>query len=179
MTVVTSIAKTAQSGKYLTFLLGQQEYGLEILSVYQVNSTAGLARDPKAPPFIRGVINQYGLDVPVADLRPRLGLHPVEDGAKTSIIVVKIPHQVAEVTLGLVVDEVVEVVSLGEKQIQTAAPGPHAGADAPGVLGTGRLGARKITLLDAEMLLTDEELAALSRMDQVAPAGRRTTGGTR
>ena len=177
MTVETAVAKVAQAGKYLSFMLGHKEYGLEILTVHQVNAMTGLVRLPDAPAFVRGAVTKRGRSIPVVSLRMKFGLPAVEDTEKTSIIVVKAPYRDTEVTMGLVVDEVLEVLSLGADQIETPQDDPA--TDPSPTLGLGRLDDREIILLDMDTLLADEDLEYLSRLDRTAAAGNHHDGGGR
>ncbi len=177
MTVETAVAKVAQAGKYLSFMLGHREYGLEILTVHQVNAVAGLVRVPDAPAFVRGVVTRRGRSVPVVSLRMKFGLPTVEDTEKTSVIVVKAPYGDTEVTMGLVVDEVLEVLSLRADQIEMSPEVPATGPTS--VLGVGRLGDREIILLDMDTLLSSVDLEYLSRLERTGVAAGRGDGGGR
>ncbi|NCQ35772.1 purine-binding chemotaxis protein CheW [bacterium] len=158
MATVDSVTRNAQAGKYLTFGLAGQEYGLGILKVQEIHSLTGLARTPDLPGFLQGAIDLRGRMVPVINLRERFGLPPVEKNEKTCIVVIQAEYDESVVNLGIVVDEVEEVLALREDQIEAVA---GAAAD-ESVMGTGRLADRDVTLLDADGLLNRRELESVA-----------------
>lgn len=158
MATVDTATRSAQAGKYLTFGLAGQEYGLGILKVQEIHGLTGLARTPDLPGFVEGVINLRGRMVPVINLRERFGLPPVEKTEKTCIVVIQSECNDSVVNLGIVVDEVDEVLALREDQIEAA---PTAAA-VESVMGTGRLTDRHVTLLDADGILNSRELESVA-----------------
>ncbi|MBD3320215.1 MAG: chemotaxis protein CheW, partial [Chitinivibrionales bacterium] len=98
------------AGKYLTFKLGNEEYGLEILKVQEIIQMQKITRVPKAPDFVRGVINLRGKVIPVIELRTKFFMEPNEDTDKTCIIVVQVISKGNPVTMGIIIDEVKEVL---------------------------------------------------------------------
>lgn len=161
MAMESTTATIAQAGKFLSFVLGGDEYGLEILKVQEINGLMGITRVPRAPDCVRGVINLRGRSIPIVDLRKVFGLPSVADTEKSCVIVVQAAPAGREITMGIVVDEVAEVLSLGEGQIE--AP-PHGGgrlSEADLVTGLGRLPNKVVTLLDIDRVLSGPELAAV------------------
>ncbi len=150
-------AATAVGGKFLTFFLGEEEYGLEILKVQEIIGLMSITRVPRTPDFVRGVINLRGKVIPIVDLRKKFRMEPVEDTDQTCIIVV----QTHGLQFGVVVDRVSEVVDLEDADIEEA---PEFGAeiDTDYILGMGKTGSRVRILVDIDRVLSREELATLT-----------------
>lgn len=151
-------------GKYMTFKLASEEYGLEILKVRDVIGLMGITRVPKTSEFIRGVINLRGKVIPVVDLKVKFGMNETELTEQTVIIVVKFSSADREVTMGILVDEVLEVLDITDDRIE---PPPDFGSeniDTDFLLGVGKSEKRVILLLDIGKVLerrnVDEMLAA-------------------
>jgi purine-binding chemotaxis protein CheW len=125
------------------FRLGEEEYGVDISQVQEINRMMPITRVPRAPEFMKGVINLRGQLIPIVDLRRRFGMPPVEPTKSTRIVVVEIGHS----RVGLVVDGVSEVLKLPVEHID-AAPEMMADTDAGYVRGVGKSGERLIVLLD-------------------------------
>lgn len=150
----------AKPGKYLSFILAGEEYGLEILKVQEINGVTEVTRVPRTPDYVRGVINLRGRVIPVVDLRGKFRLERVEDTDKTCCIVVQLDRGGDTVTMGVIVDDVSEVLNIGEDQI---APPPSFGADvdADFIIGMGKLEERVVILLDIDAVLGDDEIREL------------------
>ena len=109
-----------RGGKFLTFHLGGEEYGLEILKVQEIIGIMAITRVPRTPEFVRGVINLRGKVIPVVDLRLKFEMEGQADTERTCIIVVQVSHNNNQVTMGLLVDEVSEVLDIDGKTDRTA-----------------------------------------------------------
>ncbi len=146
----------ARGGKFLTFYLGEEEYGIEILKVQEIIGLMSITRVPRTPDFVRGVINLRGKVIPIVDLRKKFRMEAVEDTEETCIIVV----QTHGVQFGVVVDRVSEVVDLKDDSIEEA---PEFGAeiDTDYILGMGKSGSRVRILVDIDRVLSKEELGEL------------------
>ena len=153
---------TSATVKYLTFELGGETYGIEIFKVNEIIRTTAVTRVPRTPKFLRGVTNLRGKIVPVVDMRLKFGLEPKEDTARTCTIVVEL-GSVNDQTLGLVVDEVSEVIDIGKDQIE---PPPWFGADqGPGfVRGIGKVGDQVLILLDLDEVLSRNEVSLVGEI---------------
>ena len=90
MAVESAVAAVAKAGKYLSFMLGDEEYGVEILKVQEINGISDITRVPRTPEFVRGVINLRGRVIPVIDLRAKFGMEVVPDTEKTCVVVVQL-----------------------------------------------------------------------------------------
>lgn len=153
---------SALEGKYMTFKLANEEYGLEILKVREIIGLMDITRVPRAPDCISGVINLRGKVIPVVNLRLKFGMPGAEATDQTVIIVVQYALAGEDLTMGVLVDEVLEVLSIGRDQIE---PTPNFGSAAGQndfILGVGKADRRVIFLLDIGRILTaDEALAAV------------------
>lgn len=150
-------ALIAKAGKYLTFQMGKEVFGIEILKVQEIIGMMQVTRVPKTPDFVRGVINLRGKVIPVIELRHKFGMEMREDTDRTCIVVVQVTGPVGTVTMGLLVDEVSEVLNVGGEQIE-APPSFGAGVDTDFILGMGKVGQKVLMLLDADKALSSEEL---------------------
>lgn len=116
-----TIQDDASKGQYLTFLLGDEEYAVDILSVQEIKSWATVTPVPQSPSYMLGVINLRGAIVPIVDLRRRFDLPPQEVKATTAVVIVSAEAGDGAKVVGLVVDRVSEVYHLGADQIQPSA----------------------------------------------------------
>ena len=150
------------AGKYMSFKLAEEVYGLEILTVREIIGVMEITRMPRAPEFVRGVINLRGKVVPVVDLRLKFGMPRTERTDQTVIIVVQYALRDQPVTMGILVDEVLEVLSIEAAQIE---PPPSFGVDAADtsfILGIGKADTRVIFLLEIGRVLSESEAAQLA-----------------
>ncbi len=149
------------TGKYLTFKLDDEAYGLRILKVQEIIGIMPITHVPKMPRFIRGVINLRGKVIPLVDLRLKFMLAGQPDTERTCVIVVQVTGPTGELTTGLIVDEVSEVLDVHGDQIE---PPPSFGVsvDTAFLLGMGKIGGKVIMLLDVERVLTCEEMALMT-----------------
>ncbi len=145
----------ARAGKYLTFFLAGEEYGLEILKVSEIIGLQPITRVPRMPDFVRGVINLRGKVIPITDLRRKFNMD--QDGAEDGCIIVV---QMLGVQTGIIVDRVSEVVAIAESDIDDA-PSFGAGIRTEFLLGIGKAGGRVKLLLDIDRVLARSELDAL------------------
>lgn len=150
----------AKAGKYITFTLAGEDYGLFILSVKEIIGMMSITRVPRTPDFVRGVINLRGKVHPVIDLRKRFGLDKKDDDARTPIIIVEISHKGGSHFLGIVVDSVSEVVTLDDTMIEDT-PAFGVDLDTDFILGIAKVGKKVVTLLDIDKILTSRQLVIL------------------
>jgi purine-binding chemotaxis protein CheW len=143
-----------KGGKFLTFFLAGEEYGLEILKVHEIIGMLPVTRVPRTPDFIRGVINLRGKVIPIMDLRGKFLMPPAEQVQETCIIVV----QVRGVQMGIVVDKVSEVSAIASEEIEDA---PSFGSDVHTdyLHGLGKSNGKVKLLLDIDKVLSQAELA--------------------
>ena len=151
----------AKPGKYITFSLASEDYGLYILSVKEIIGMMNITRVPRTPDFVRGVINLRGKVHPVIDLRKRFGLEEREDDARTPIIIVEILHKGGSQFLGIVVDSVSEVVNLDASMLEET-PAFGVELDTDFILGIAKVSQKVVTLLDIDKILTSKQLVMIS-----------------
>lgn len=153
---------TDLAGKYLTFNLGDEGYGLEILKVQEIIGMQEITKIPRTPDYVRGVINLRGKVIPVIDLRLKFGMPGQELTRKTCIIMVQVQRQEMDLIIGLVVDEVSEVLNISGDQIE---PAPSLGmqVETHFILGMAKTESAVKILLDIDKVLSAEEMDALSR----------------
>jgi len=156
---MTESRAKSRSGKFLTFFLAGEEYGLEILKVQEIIGMMDITPVPRAPEYIRGVINLRGKVIPIVDLRLRFGMESAERTSETCIIVV----EANGVQTGIVVDQVSEVLDISADQIEdTPAFGSEVRTDY--ILGIGKAEGRVKLLLDIDRALAkDAEEASVIR----------------
>jgi purine-binding chemotaxis protein CheW len=156
-----SIARSlsaARPGKYLTFVLGGESYGIGILQVREILRPTPITPVPQMPPHIQGVINLRGKIVPVLDLRAKFGLAATTGHERCCIVVVQLKTtESAGALTGLLVDAVDEVIHLSEKDIE-ATPDFGRRLDARHVLGIAKVGQVVKILLDLDRIIADETL---------------------
>lgn len=150
------------AGKYLTFRLRDETYGIEILKVREIIGMMKVTPMPRTPEFVRGVINLRGRVIPVIDLRLKFGMNGQEDTELSCIIVVQIHSDNKEMVTGLIVDEVSEVSDIDATQIEDA-PTFGAAVDTDFILGIGKMQDRVVLMLDVNRILTGEEVASLAK----------------
>jgi len=150
----------AQGGKYLTFRLAQEEYGLEILKVQEIIGIMPVTRVPKMPSFVRGIVNLRGKLIPVLDMREKFGLPRQDDTEKTCFIVVQVKSVDQTLVIGVIVDNVSEVLNVQDSQIE-AAPSIGTQMDTDFILGIGKIGDRVVILLDIDKVVTQLETKEL------------------
>jgi purine-binding chemotaxis protein CheW len=147
------------AGKYMTFKLASEVYGLEILKVREIIGLMDITRVPRSADFIRGVINLRGKVIPVADLRLKFGMEPCQATDQTVIIVVQCSVGGRNLTMGILVDQVLEVLQIEPAQIEAAPSLGDAGAESQFILGVGKAGERVVFLLDIARVLGDPAAA--------------------
>ena len=154
------IGLTSDGSQYLTFILGEEHYGVDILRVQEIKGYAAVTRIPNTPPYIKGVLNLRGAIVPIVDLRTKFGMEKVEMTMFTVIVVVVVRDRV----MGIVVDAVSDVLDIAAKDIQ---PPPNFGirVDTSFIQSIAKSGDKLITLLDIDRVLSDGEF------EQTAAAG--------
>ena len=144
----------------ISFSVGDEEYGLDLLRVKEVIRVRQVTWLPKAPSFVRGIINLRGDVIPIIDLRDKFGLESSEYSAQTRVIVVEIEGRL----MGLVVDSASQVVRIPVDQIDP--PPPVLGGFSQALItGVGKRDDRLIILLNPDSILTVDEMMALSTID--------------
>lgn len=143
---------SALAGKYLAFALGEERYGLEILKVQEIIGVIRITQVPQSPHYLKGVINLRGKIIPVVDLRIKLGMPEKEYDEKTCFIVVNTVVNGRSLSVGVVVDTVLEVINFRGEQIQSA-PDYGINVDTTFILGMGRINDQVVILIDINRTL--------------------------
>ena len=144
----------------VTFRIGEEEFGVDILRVQEIIRTMAITRVPKAPDFVEGVINLRGKVIPIIDLRKRFALEVREHDKHTRIIVIEISNMI----VGFVVDAVSEVLRIPADTVEPPPPAVMGGIDSEYINGVGKLEDRLLILLDLDKLLSQEEQAELGQV---------------
>jgi len=144
------------SAEFLTFRLGAEEYGIDILRVQEIRSYEEPTRIANAPSFIKGVVNLRGVIVPVVDLRIKLGCDKVEYNGFTVVIVLNVRGRV----VGAVVDSVSDVLELSGEHIKPA-PEMNTSVDTTFITGIGSVGERMLILMDIEALMSSADMGLM------------------
>jgi purine-binding chemotaxis protein CheW len=144
----------ARPREYLTFRLGEEEYGIDILKVQEIRGYEQPTRIANAPSFIKGVVNLRGVIVPIVDLRLKFNLGSAEYNDFTVVIILNLGARV----VGIVVDSVSDVMELAPEQIR---PAPEVGAavEADFITGLGTLNDRMLILIEIERLMSAADMA--------------------
>ncbi len=146
-----------KEGKYLTFALANEEYGLEILKVREIIGYIDVTAVPQTPHHVKGVINLRGQVIPVVDLRAKFGMETTDVTDETCIIVVEITHADRKFSTGIVVDRVQEVLDIPGESIEEA-PQFDSSVNTSFILGMGKVGDAVKILLDIDKVLGGESL---------------------
>ncbi len=149
-----AIVAAKQANEFLTFTLGDEEYGVEILKVQEIRSYEEPTTIANAPAFIKGVVNLRGVIVPIVDMRIKFGLGSSEYNQFTVVIILNVAQRV----VGMVVDSVSDVIRLSGEQIRQA-PQFGASLDTEYITGLGTVDERMLILMDIEKLMTSSDMA--------------------
>jgi purine-binding chemotaxis protein CheW len=149
-----------REGKYLTFSLDREEYGIGILKVREIIGMIRITPIPQTPDFVKGVVNLRGKVIPVVDLRLRFGMEAADYTERTCIIVVEIHARAGFLPVGIVVDSVTEVLNIRSTDIEDT-PKFGVSLNTDYILGMAKAGGGVKILLDIDRILTSNELALL------------------
>jgi purine-binding chemotaxis protein CheW len=151
-----------REGKYLTFSLDREEYGIGILKVKEIIGMIPITMIPRMPPYVKGVINLRGKVIPVVDLRLKLSMAEAGYTERTCIIVVEISGGSGQVLIGIIVDSVSEVLNVKGADIEDT-PAFGARLDTEYILGMAKIGGKVKILLDIDKILNNEEIMIAKR----------------
>ena len=155
----SDIAAGHMANEFLTFRLGKEEYGIEILKVQEIRGYDAVTHIANAPEFIKGVVNLRGIIVPIVDMRIKYRLDKADYDQFTVVIILNVSGRV----VGIVVDAVSDVISLGAEQMR---PAPEFGAtiNAEYIMGLGTVGERMLILMDIEKLMTSSDMGLIEQL---------------
>ncbi len=149
-----------RAGKYLTFGLGQEEFGVRVIKVREIMGIQQITAVPQTPDYLKGVINLRGKVIPVIDLRLKFGLAAIEYTQRTCIVVVQVEGETGAILVGLVVDGVSEVLNLAATDIEDT-PDFGSKLSTPFILGMAKLKGKVKILLDIDRVVSTQEIAVL------------------
>lgn len=151
-------SESATNGRqFLTFNLGEELYGVDILRVQEIKGYTAVTKIPNTPSYIKGVLNLRGTIVPIVELRTKFGMPTIEYTMFTVIVVVVVKDKV----MGLVVDAVSDVLDIDKKDVQ-APPNFGARINVSFMNGIGKSGDKLVTLLDIDRMLSGEDLQGVA-----------------
>lgn len=160
LTANTGMGVSTDEDQYLTFILADEEYGVDILRVQEIKGWDSVTPIPNTPKYIKGVINLRGTIVPIIDLRLRFGLEPVPYGPTTVVVVLRVVNEKGQRIMGIVVDAVSDVYNLSDDSLQ---PPPDFGSviDIGFLKGLATVAEKMIIVLDIDHLLNKGVLEAM------------------
>jgi purine-binding chemotaxis protein CheW len=152
-----------RAGKYLTFRLGPEEFGVRVDKVREIMGVQEITSVPQTPDYLKGVINLRGKVVPVVDLRLKFGLPAIEYTQRTCIIVVQVRGELGAIQVGLVVDAVSEVLNLSGADIENT---PDFGSQltTPFILGMAKVKGKVKILLDIDRVVNASEISGFGSL---------------
>jgi purine-binding chemotaxis protein CheW len=156
-TAAGTAAGEQASNEYLTFTLGKEEYGIEILKVQEIRGYEAVTRIANAPEFIKGVVNLRGIIVPIVDMRIKFKLGEAEYNQFTVVIILNVAGRV----VGMVVDSVSDVIQLTGEQIRPAPDFSSSTFDTRYITGLGTIDERMLILVDIEKLMSGADMALM------------------
>ena len=161
---MTTIAASASSttsqviNEFLTFRLGKEEYGIEILKVQEIRGYDSITQIANAPEFIKGVVNLRGIIVPIIDMRIKFRLGNADYDQFTVVIILNVAGRV----MGIVVDGVSDVISIGANQMRPT-PGFGSVIDTEYIMGLGTVDQRMLILIDIEKLMSSSDMGLIEQ----------------
>ena len=147
------------ANEFLTFRLGREEYGIEILKVQEIRGYDAITQIANAPEFIKGVVNLRGIIVPIIDMRIKLKLGNATYDQFTVVIILNVAGRV----MGIVVDGVSDVITLGTEQMRPA-PGLGSVIDTEYIMGLGTVDERMLILIDIEKLMSSNDMGLIEQV---------------
>lgn len=151
-------------GKYLTFLLSREEFGIQVLKVREIMGLQEITAVPQTPASIKGVINLRGKVIPVVDLRLKFGLPEKDYTKRTCIIVVRVQSNGVPLQIGIIVDAVSEVLNLAAAEIEDTPDFGDSGGSATYLLGMAKVKGKVKILLDIDQVLKQDDLKTVHEL---------------
>ncbi|WP_293009124.1 chemotaxis protein CheW [Nitrosomonas sp.] len=155
---IASLADSHLNNEFLTFCLGKEEYGIEILKVQEIRGYDAITQIANAPNFIKGVVNLRGIIVPIIDMRIKFKLSDVTYDQFTVVIILNVSGRV----VGVVVDGVSDVITLEAEQMRPT-PGLGSVIDTEYIMGLGAVGERMLILIDIEKLMSSSGMELIEQ----------------
>jgi purine-binding chemotaxis protein CheW len=161
----SAVKTDERAGKYLTFVIGKEEFGVAVLKVREIMGIQEITAVPQTPSYLKGVINLRGKVIPVIDLRLKFGLPTIDYTQRTCIIVVQVKNESTVLPMGIVVDEVSEVITLTPADIEDT-PDFGSNISTNYILGMAKIKGKVKILLDINEVLSSHELRSLEAVTQ-------------
>ena len=158
-------ASSKLGGKYLTFTLAEEDYGISIKKVREIIGMMPVTKVPQTNAFMKGVINLRGKVIPVTDLRPRFGMEEIEYTDRTCIVIVEVVATQGTVQMGIIVDTVSEVLNIQEDDVESP-PDLGAGNRTRYILGMAKMEETAKILIDIDKVLGEDSLKELERVSK-------------
>ncbi len=152
--------RNERAGKYLTFYLGTEEFGIQVLKIREIMGVQEITMVPQTPAWMKGVINLRGKVIPVVDLRAKFGMPVIPYNQRTCIVVAQVETGGEQMLMGLVVDEVSEVINIAGSEIEDA-PSFGSNVPTPYILGMAKQKGKVKILLDMDQALSASELGSV------------------
>ena len=156
----TTPQRSDRAGKYLTFQLGAEEFGISVLKIREIMGIQEITGVPQTPGWMKGVINLRGKVIPVIDVRLKFGMPTVAYTQRTCIVVAQVERENEQMLMGLIVDEVAEVTNIGAGEIEDA-PSFGSNVPIPYILGMAKQKRKVKILLDIDQAFSRSELGSL------------------
>lgn len=154
---LTDNVEDTQKGRFLSFIIGKETYGIEIKYVTEIIGIQAITEMPEMPDYVKGIINLRGVIIPLMDVRLRFSKQPRDYDDRTCVIVIDFNG----VSIGLIVDSVSEVITIAEDDIAPL-PGLSTGLGNRYVKNIGKIGSDVVLIIDCEKFLSDDELEDIS-----------------
>jgi len=154
----SGLAMNQMANEFLTFRLGSEEYGIEILKVQEIRGYDAITQIANAPEFIKGVVNLRGIIVPIIDMRIKFQLGSATYDQFTVVIILNVAGRV----MGIVVDGVSDVITLGLEQMRPA-PGLGSVIDTEYIMGLGTVDERMLILIDIEKMMSSSDMGLIEQ----------------
>ena len=161
--IATSHENTGASplgGKYLTFVLAEEDYGISINKIREIIGMMPITKVPRVSTYVKGVINLRGRVIPVVDLRLRFGMQEIGHTDRTCIVIVEVAADRGTVQMGIIVDAVSEVLNVAEEEVEPP-PDLSAGSRTRYILGMAKMEESVKILIDIDRVLGEEERRTL------------------
>ena len=155
----------ARAGKYLTFTLAEEDYGISIKKIREIIGMMPVTKVPRVDAFVKGVINLRGKVIPVIDLRLRFGMEEIEPTDRTCIVIVEVVASQGTVQMGIIVDSVSEVMNIQEDDVESP-PDLSAGDRTRYILGMAKMEESVKILIDIDKVLSEDRVKELERVSK-------------
>ena len=170
---ISALDAAASNQQYFTFILDEQEYGVDILRVQEIRGWINVRKMPNLPDYIKGVIDLRGTVVPIIDLRERFGMEGMSYTTLTVVVILRVEGSNGEKIMGLVVDSVSDVYDIPPSELKPA-PNLGGGIDISYIKSLATIGDKMVLLVDIDHLLGDNMPAQVDTTHKISPESEQT-----